>query len=240
MAKYQEIYNRLKSRIVNKEIKANTYLPSEMDLMKEFDASRDTIRKALNLLASNGYIHKEKGKGSLVLDLSTINFPVSGITSYKELQDSHLVSKSTTFVHEFNLIPANEEIQSLLNMTGGDVYKTVRIRTIDGEKIILDTDYLRSDIIKGLEIKHAQNSLYEYIENELGLTISFARKEITVIPATDEEKELLDMKDYGLLVCVRSWTYLEDATLFQYTVSKHRPDKFRFVDFARRDKTQKM
>ena len=132
MAKYQEIYNRLRSRIVNKEIKANTYLPSEMDLMKEFDTSRDTIRKALNLLASNGYIHKEKGKGSLVLDLSTINFPVSGITSYKELQDSHLVSKSTTFVHEFNLIPANEEIQSLLNMTGGDVYKTVRIRTIDG------------------------------------------------------------------------------------------------------------
>ena len=27
-----------------------------------------------------------------------------------------------------------------------------------------------------------------------------------------------------------SYTYLEDATLFQYTESKHRPDKFRFVD----------
>ena len=36
MAKYQEIYNRLRSRIVNKEIKANTYLPSEMDLMDIF------------------------------------------------------------------------------------------------------------------------------------------------------------------------------------------------------------
>lgn len=70
MAKYQEIYYRLRSRIVNKEIKANTYLPSEMDLMKEFDASRDTIRKALNLFASNGYIHKEKGKGSLAMSLS--------------------------------------------------------------------------------------------------------------------------------------------------------------------------
>ena len=240
MTKYQEIYNILRSKIVNKKIKANTYLPSEMELRKEFNASRDTIRKALNLLASNGYIHKEKGKGSLVLDLTTINFPVSGITSYKELVDLHLVNKSKTFVHEFNLIPANEEIQSLLNVTGGNVYKTVRVRTIDGERIIIDTDYLRSDIIKGLEIKHAQNSLYEYIEDELGLTISFARKEITVIPATDEEKELLDMKDYGLLVCVRSWTYLEDATLFQYTVSKHRPDKFRFVDFARCDKAQKM
>lgn len=61
MAKYQEIYNRLRSRIVNKKIKANTYLPSEMELMKEFDASRDTIRKALSLLAPMDiYIRKKE------------------------------------------------------------------------------------------------------------------------------------------------------------------------------------
>lgn len=42
------------------------------------------------------------------------------------------------------------------------------------------------------------------------------------------------MLDYDLFVCVKSYVYLEDATLFQYTISKHRPDKFRFVDFARR------
>lgn len=114
----------------------------------------------------------------MVLDLSTINFPVSGITSYKELENIHLVSKSTTFVHEFNLIPADEEIQSLLNISGGDVYKVVRIRTIDGEKIIMDTDYLRSDIVKGLEMKHAQNSLYEYIENELGLPLVLREKRL--------------------------------------------------------------
>ena len=74
----------------------------------------------------------------------------------------------------------------------------------------------------------------EYIENELGLKISFARKEFTVVKATEEEKNLLDMHEYDLLVCVKSYTYLEDASLFQYTISKHRPDKFRFVDFARR------
>ena len=125
-------------------------------------------------------------------------------------------------------------------MQGGDVYKVVRVREIEKEKIILDTDYLKADVVEGLKKEHAQNSLYEYIEKDLGLSVSFARKEITVIPATKEEKQLLDMKDYDLLVCVRSFTYLEDATLFEYTVSKHRPDKFRFVDFARRDKTQKM
>ena len=66
------------------------------------------------------------------------------------------------------------------------------------------------------------------------MKISFAKKEITVVKATKEEKELLDLNEYDLLVCVKSYTYLEDATLFQYTISKHRPDKFRFIDFARR------
>ncbi|BBK62441.1 trehalose operon repressor [Amedibacterium intestinale] len=240
MPKYQQIFEQLRAEIADKTIKANSYLPSENELMKKYDASRDTIRKALNLLSTNGYIQKEKGKGSLVLDTSTINFPVSGVTSYKELEKSNLVHETKTHVIEFKRMPADEEIKNLLYMQGGDVYKVVRVREIEKEKIILDTDYLKADVVEGLKKEHAQNSLYEYIEKDLGLSVSFARKEITVIPATKEEKQLLDMKDYDLLVCVRSFTYLEDATLFEYTVSKHRPDKFRFVDFARRDKTQKM
>ena len=119
-------------------------------------------------------------------------------------------------------------------MEKGKVYHIERIRSIDDEKVILDIDYLNGEVIKGLILEHAQNSLYKYIENELGLKISFARKEITVEKASKEEMELLNMAGYDLLVCVKSYTYLEDATLFQYTISKHRPDKFRFVDFARR------
>ena len=33
--------------------------------MKIFDASRDTVRTALNLLLNDGYIQKNKGKGSI-------------------------------------------------------------------------------------------------------------------------------------------------------------------------------
>ena len=91
------------------------------------------------------------------------------------------------------------------------------------------------NIIRLLKLFIEKDSLsISDIEKELGLKISFAKKEITVVKATDKEKELLDMNEYDLLVCVKSYTYLDDATLFEYTISKHRPDKFRFVDFARR------
>ena len=64
MTKYQKIYQDLLEKIKQGEIKAHTLLPSENELMKIYDASRDTIRKALNLLLNDGYIQKNKGKGA--------------------------------------------------------------------------------------------------------------------------------------------------------------------------------
>ncbi|KXU49949.1 trehalose operon repressor [Longibaculum muris] len=233
MSKYQMIYQDLLDKIKQRVIQPNTYLPSENELMKQYGASRDTVRKALNLLLQNGYIQKNKGKGSLVLDMDRIAFPVSGVTSFKELQKT-LHGDVETIVNMFLEEEIPNELKEDLYMDSGKIYHIERIRKIDGEKVILDTDYLNGKVVNGLKIEHAKNSLYEYIEKELGLKISFARKEITVVKATQREKQLLDMLDYDLLVCVKSYTYLEDATLFQYTISKHRPDKFRFVDFARR------
>ena len=233
MTKYQKIYQDLLEKIKQGEIKAHTLLPSESELMKIYNASRDTVRKALNLLLNDGYIQKNKGKGSVVLDINRIAFPVSGVTSFKELTKT-LHGEVKTIVILFSEEKPDEEIQKALYVKDGLVYHVKRIREIEGEKIILDEDYLIKDIVNGLSYQDAENSLYEYIEKELGLKISFARKEITVVKATEEEIQLLDTLDYDLLVCVKSYVYLEDATLFQYTISKHRPDKFRFVDFARR------
>lgn len=233
LSKYLQIYEDLKQKIEKEEIPSHTFLPSENELMTLYHSSRDTIRKSLSLLQQNGYIHTSKGKGSLVLDHEKIAFPVAGLTSFKELSHT-LPGDVMTIVHCFEKIPVTTYLKKELYMQKGDVYHIERIRDIDGEKIILDIDYINAQVIPHLTKEIVQDSIYEYIENDLGLKVSFAKKEITVIQASDQEKELLDMDGFDLLVCVKSYTYLEDATLFQYTESKHRPDKFRFVEFARR------
>lgn len=55
---------------------------------------------------------------------------------------------------------------------------------------------------------------------------------------TAEDRKLLDMEGFHAIVVVKNYIYFDDATLFQYTESRHRPDKFRFVDFARRMDSQ--
>ncbi|WP_409069974.1 trehalose operon repressor [Clostridium sp. FAM 1755] len=233
-SKYLTIYNEILNKIESNKIQSGEKLSSENEMMKEYNVSRDTIRKALNLLESNGYIQKVKGKGSFVLDINKFDFPVSGLTSFKELSTKMGV-ESNTLVKELKLIKPNNFLMKQLSLSKNDeVWKVIRVREIDNKKIILDKDFFNKKYVPLLTKDICKNSIYEYLENELGLKISFAKKEITVQQATDEDKSYLDFENYNMIVVVKNHIYLDDMSLFQYTESRHRPDKFKFVEFARR------
>lgn len=238
MEKYLTIYQDLVNKINMKHWKDSNMLPSENELALKYEASRETIRKALDLLAQNGFIQKVRGKGSIILDSEKFDFPVSGIVSFKELATSfdHSVK---TIVNELSIVEADEGLQSKLNVSAKEsVWKVVRAREIASEKVILDIDYFNKDYVPYLTKEVCEDSIYEYLENELKLDISYARKEIVVEEPTAEDRELLDLDGYSNIVVIRSMVHLDDTSLFQYTESRHRPDKFKFVDFARRMRSQ--
>ncbi len=233
--KYQIIFNTIVDQIKSGEIPPNSLLPSENELKEQYDTSRETIRKALNLLAQNGYIQKVRGKGSIVIDINKFDFPVSGLVSFKELADK-MEKKPRTIVNELSLIiKPDAYIKQQLQLSGKDqVWKIVRTREIGGKKIILDKDYLAAKYVPSITEEICANSIYAYLENDLNLKISFAKKEIVVEEPTLEDRSFLDLEGFHNIVVIKNYVYLEDASLFQYTESRHRPDKFRFVDFARR------
>lgn len=234
MSRFQEIYFDIETKIINQEYKSGDLLPGEHTLAQTYNVSRETIRKALSMLLESGYIQKKQGKGSIVLDVKRFDFPVSGLTSYKELQDAQSISSETLLLkNEVRQIP--ERVADFLDVSRDqEVHEVIRARKVDGETIILDKDYLFTSIIPELPDDEAQRSLYDYIEHTLDLTIGFARKEFTVEPITDEDREYMTLHGDNHIVVARSEVHLEDTTLFQYTESRHRLDKFRFVDFARR------
>ncbi|WP_155963980.1 trehalose operon repressor [Streptococcus ruminantium] len=236
MKKYQEIYNDLKEKIRTNVYLAETSLPTEQELQKIYGVSRDTVRKALAILTEGGLIQKVQGRGSMVLKQEILNFPISGLTSYQELTDSLQLSTQTKVVH-LDMITVDSSLSSLTGFeTYSKVWKVIRTRSIDGNVSVVDTDYLSVDVVPKLTVDVAEKSIYEYLENELGLDIAYAQKEITVEPTNREERRLLKAQD-DYLVLIKSRVYLGDTRQFQYTESRHKIDKFRFVDFARRKRT---
>lgn len=232
--KFIRIYENIAADIRTGKIEAGTLLPSELDLTEQYQTSRETIRKALKMLYEEGYIQKIQGKGSIVLDIRKIDFPISGLVSFKELAQK-MGHRAKTYVNVFEEREVDQNLFKQINFALNEkVWEIVRVRNVDGEHVILDKDYISQKLVPGLNKEICNNSIYEYIEGELGLAISFAKKEILVEEPTEEDRKWLDLDGFHNVVVVRSQVYLEDASPFQYTESRHRPDKFKFVDFARR------
>ena len=237
MNKFREIFLDLEQKIVNQEYPPQRVLPSENQLIQIYGVSRETIRKALNLLKNSGYIQKKQGKGSIVLDMNRFDFPISGLTSFKELQNAQHIPNETN-VAELRKIAVSPKLHEITDWpVASEAWKLIRQRKIDNEVVILDRDYVNAQIIPEIPINKAQDSLFQYFENDLGLEVSYAQKEITVEPVNKEIRDLMDLTTEDQhVVIVRSLVYLEDTRCFQYSESIHRLDKFRFVDFARRRK----
>lgn len=233
MKKYQEIFANLKVKILTGQYPANELLPTELELRKEYGVSRDTIRKALSLLTDGGLIQTIQGRGSLVIKNAQIDFPVSGLTSYQELVKLQgLNSKTQVLSLELLSVDSN-----LALLTGFEhyqkVWKVVRTRTVDNKVVVIDTDYLLYDVVSHLTQEIAEHSIYAYLEGHLHLDIAYAQKEITVEPSSIDEKKIMQTKD-EFLVLIKSRVFLGSTQQFQYTESRHKLDKFKFVDFARR------
>ncbi|VPG17775.1 trehalose operon repressor [Streptococcus pneumoniae] len=86
------------------------------------------------------------------------------------------------------------------------------------------------------KLDYEEQSIYSYIENGLKLLIDYAQKEITIDHSSDRDKILMDIGKDPYVVSIKSKVYLQDGRQFQFTESRHKLEKFRFVDFAKRKK----
>ena len=81
---YYQLYTILLNRIKMGELQPGDMLPTEVSLVEEYNVSRATVRQAILDLARNGYVVREKSKGTFVKDFSnTVGYKdrVKGFTA---------------------------------------------------------------------------------------------------------------------------------------------------------------
>ncbi|MFC4619745.1 GntR family transcriptional regulator [Camelliibacillus cellulosilyticus] len=66
---YVQIQEYLKQLIVEKKLKPNDKIPTEKELMEQFNVSRITVANALAEMAKEGWIYRIPGRGSFVSDV---------------------------------------------------------------------------------------------------------------------------------------------------------------------------
>ena len=203
--------------------------------MEIYSYSKDTIRKALSLLEMDGYIQKKQGKSSIVIEHGLMKEQyLAEIKTAGELnkRSKHQIQTELTSLY---IVQGQDDLMSTFEVDDKvDFYRVSRVRTIDSERLEYEISYFDRRVVPYLSKEISESSIYRYLEEELKLTISHSRREISFRFANEEEKQLMDLADYEMVVVVTSVTYLSNGQAFQYGTISYRPDKVSFVSMAKR------
>lgn len=235
-AKYDTIYRDLKRKIEAGDYESQELLPSEHILIETYNCSRNTVRRAIAALVTDGYVQTIQGKGvrNIFQPVPQSSFTLGGIESFRESAIRNRKSSSTRVVL-FTQLTVNAKMSARTGFPCGiQVFYLQRVHYLDGLALIINHNYFRKDVMPGLTEEIAAGSIYEYLEQTLHMTIVNSKRVMTVEKANEiDEKYLeLDLNDYNCLAVVTSQTFNSDGIMFEYTQSRHRPDYFRFQDNA--------
>ncbi len=195
--RYQQIADSLRRRIEAGKLATGGLLPSEAELVQHYEASRVTVRRALEALRADGLVDSRQGAGWFV---TTARLP-QDLAHLGTIEDQLLASGRTSErrILDFAFGRAPAEVAELLGTH--DVLMTRRLNLADGEPFALVTVWCPQEMASKLSRDDVEaRPFYELLDVELGS----ARQRIRAGSASAEEAELLGMLPDGpVLRCSR-------------------------------------
>ena len=180
--RYQEIAEDLRGKLDAGAFAVGRLLPSEAELSTTYSASRVTIRKALEVLRSEGRVDARQGFGWFVAG-ETVRQPLARLGTLEE-QLGRLGLSSERRIGEFAFVRAPARIREVLGVD--KVLRVSRVNLADGEPFARVTVYCPEEL--GAQLSKAQvaeSSFYDLLPVELGGAVQTI--EAAAADATDAE-----------------------------------------------------
>ncbi|MGM0107846.1 GntR family transcriptional regulator [Enterococcus sp. AZ095b] len=225
--KYEEIANVLRDRIRSKKYPPNSFLPNQVDLVEEFNASRMTIKKAINILAMEGLVYSQRGSGTKILSHPYLNKDTSPANEYEglSLQMKRRQRSLTSQIIQFDVEFPNAFIQERLMIDAEQpVYNIHRLRILDDEPYILEHTFMPVQLVPGLKKEHLLSSIYDYLHKELNVHFAGAYRAISADKSSAFDQQYLSCAETDPVLEVQQVVYLKDGQPIEYSSSRNRFD----------------
>ena len=235
-AVYGDIYRELLESVRSGEWPYQSLIPSESQLVERFSCSHNTVRRAIAMLAQQGYVQPIHGKGVRVTYLAheRAPFELGGLETFAEASARNRLD-ATTEVPVFEEVVCSEKLAERSGFRAGDaLWHLKRVRRIEGQALILDHNYFLASAVPGLTREIAEKSVFSYLEGTLGMRVAMSKRVITVEPVDKDDRTYLDLDGYDCVAVVTNHVFDSDGLMFEYTRSRHRPDCFSFSTVAMR------
>jgi GntR family transcriptional regulator, transcriptional regulator of bglA len=216
MLKYQEIAKEIEKYIEDHNLQQGEKLPVLETLMAQFEVSKSTITKSLDLLERKGVVFQVRGSGIFVRRHKRKGY-ISLLSNQgfkKDLEDFHVTSN----VIELDVRKPTQEAADNLNITlDDDVYYVKRLRYINGQTLCFEESFYNKSIITYLNKEIVSESIFNYIREGLGLKVGFSDMFLHVDKLTDEEAIYLGLANGSPKLYVESIFHLTNGQPFDFS-----------------------
>jgi GntR family transcriptional regulator len=231
--KYHRVKETVLDRVADGTWPPGTPIPSEPELCEEFGVSRITIRKAIGDLVYQGKLRTVQGKGTFVVTPKLQErFVQRAFGIYEDMERRGL--RLTTTMLRQEVIPAPADVAARLEVPrAGPVHILERVRSVEGEKLLVSTTYIPEVLCPGLVSDDlCSSSLYRLLREKYHLKIGWGERSMEAVAAGPWEARLLEIALASPLLLLDTVTYLPDGQPLEYSRVLQRGDRARIeVEF---------
>jgi GntR family transcriptional regulator len=142
---YVQVEDALSARIASGALPIGGRLPSEDELIQEFNVSRTTIRATIQSLVRRGLVEIRRGKGTFVTQ-PKITQELTELTGFVEDMQA-LGRHATARVLDQRVVAASEAVSRHLALPlGAPVVRIHRVRLADGMPLSFDETFLPQEL----------------------------------------------------------------------------------------------
>lgn len=223
---YQQIYQLLRNKILGGKWHPDEVLPSETELMEQYQVSRATVRQALDELASDGLIYRKQGRGTFVSP-PTVEQGLVRIVSFTEDMQQRGFVPGTKLVSA-GLVSATEALARELQIEAGEPLSRIeRLRLADNEPMSVEVSFLVHQYCPGILTEdYTTQSLRRMLEENYKIRITSAQQTIQAISATDDLADLLTIDKGTALLYIERLSFSEFDVPVEYLRLYHRGDRY--------------
>ena len=225
---YYQLKEILSSKIDKGEWVPGQLIPTENELIQQYQVSRTTVREAIIALVNEGKLEKKQGKGTIVCHPKYEEL-LGRLTGFNEEMTSRGLVPGAR-VLEVKKLDALEipkvVMDKLLTRKEEGAYYIKRVRLANGEPISIEETYWRSDLSRLFENEELTTEGYYTILEKNGIRLRDADEAISAAIADEETAALLGIDAGDPLLRVVRITNIAHGTPIEYSINHYRSDRY--------------
>lgn len=226
---YWQIAEQLRHQIAEQRYREGAQLPTEEELSRMFGVSRITVRAALDRLAAEGLLRRERGRGTFIT-APTVEHDLGQLTDFAEDMATVGMRPSSQVTH-FGEELSTGPVAKQLGLTPGAVVTRVdRLRLADGQPLAFDRTYLPPRYGRLLDrAALATETVLRQLEAHYDVPIVGGRYTIEATAASGELSQVLDVAADAPLLLLHRTSSTTGGEIVYYQQRHYRGDRVRYT-----------